>query len=338
MIKALSIASLILSFSAFGLAQSDLRVSGRVVDYNGQPVAGAFVSVGPTGPLKGVMPNTIANSRGEFSVAVNQTGNFFVSAHKTAANYPSTANLFYYPHPNAAALVTVIPGQPAPVATVQFGPKAGKLVMNIVDAETNQPIKGVRISLCRVEAPKHCHRFSASTRNGWVDTLVPSAPFTIEVSAEGYADSYGETDQGVQSLRVLSETVREMTVTMRKPSLDSDLLPAPKIVSPVDGAVFWNTPYPRSLTLEWAAVPKAATYTVEVEVCDREPPDGGACKKATYPLVRWRQAPPSGIEGTTYQMTFPGTQPGRWRVWAVDANGRPGAKTPWTVFLYKWRQ
>lgn len=336
MIKALTTALLALSFSAAAFAQSELIVTGRVVDESKQPVAGAYVTVSPTGPLKGVQPNTTADNRGQFSVVVHQTGEFFVSAHKVAANYPSTANLFYYPYPDPSALVTVIPDQPPPVARVNFGPKAGTLVMNIVDAETNQPIKGVRISFCRVDAPKYCHRFSASTRNGRVETLVPSAPFTIEVSAEGYADSYGETEREMQSLRVPSETIKEMSVPMRKSSVDSESLPAPKIISPVDGSVFWNTPYPRSLTLEWAAVPKAATYTVEVEVCDWEPPDGGTCKKAT-PLVRWRQAPPSGIEGTTYQLTFPGTQPGRWRVWAVDANGRPGAKTPWALFLYKWR-
>jgi len=54
------------------------------------------------------------------------------------------------------------------------------------------------------------------------------------------------------------------------------------------------------------------------------------------PLTRWRNAPPpSGIEGTKYEFVFPGTQPGRWRVWAVDAKGRPGAKTPWSLFFYK---
>ena len=33
-------------------------------------------------------------------------------------------------------------------------------------------------------------------------------------------------------------------------------------------------------------------------------------------------------------LAFVGAQPGRWRVWAVDKEGREGFKSPWRLFVY----
>lgn len=35
-----------------------------------------------------------------------------------------------------------------------------------------------------------------------------------------------------------------------------------------------------------------------------------------------------------YKFDFVGAQPGRWRVWAVDNEGREGEKSPWRTFTY----
>jgi hypothetical protein len=35
-----------------------------------------------------------------------------------------------------------------------------------------------------------------------------------------------------------------------------------------------------------------------------------------------------------YTFDFVGAQPGRWRVWALDKNGKPGQKSPWWTFHY----
>jgi hypothetical protein len=334
---------LFLLFNTFAFSQSTRTefVKGLILDFEGRPVAGASISVGPIAPLKGVMPMTKSNAHGEFSVVVHQTGQFLVVASKTADGYPSTGNLFYYPHTSTAALVTVLADQPAPYATVQFGPKAGKLLMRISDADTSEPLKIVTMSLCRIEAPKHCHRFKSEAVRDVHTVLAPSAPFTMEVSATSYQSAYGENsrDSEVEVFRIPSDTTKEMIVSMRKGTDDGPgRLPAPRIVSPPDRAILLNVPYPRILTVEWGAVAGAATYTVEVEVCTWVAPDGGECKKGSFPLVAWRQPPPSGIEGTRYEFRFPGTQPGRWRVWAVDAQGRPGVKSPWTLFFYVWRE
>ena len=40
------------------------------------------------------------------------------------------------------------------------------------------------------------------------------------------------------------------------------------------------------------------------------------------------------INSTNYSFEFVGAQPGRWRVWAVDAVGRNSPKSSWYKFRY----
>jgi hypothetical protein len=338
--KTIVSAAMVLLFSFGASSQAtwvELEVKGRVVDELNQPVAGAKVTVSPIGPLKGVLPMGTSDERGEFSVVVHQTGEFLVSAQKTTDGYASTSNPFYYPNTTTTGRLMVVADQPPPPATVRFGSKGGKLALHIIDADNNLAIPYLTISLCRVEAPKYCHRFASGAVRGIHSVLVPSVPFTIEVNAAGYEDAYGDgpSEVGMRALQVPAGVPTELTVAMhRSNGKESPKLPAPKVVSPADGAVFMNTPHPRKLALEWANVPGAATYTVEVELCDQEVP-GGKCRN-TSPLLGWRWPPPSGLEVTRYELIFPGTQPGRWRAWAVDAKGHPGEKTPWTYFFYRW--
>jgi hypothetical protein len=77
----------------------------------------------------------------------------------------------------------------------------------------------------------------------------------------------------------------------------------------------------------------AASYTVELEVCEAGDTDGTECKGH---LLQIRGNPPlSGIDGTSYEFLFIGAQPGQWRVWAVDAKGQVGLKSQWFKFIYK---
>jgi len=103
-------------------------------------------------------------------------------------------------------------------------------------------------------------------------------------------------------------------------------LAAPQQISPPDGAVFYHVP--RTTYLEWTAVPGAASYTVEIDCllcCD---PD----QWCTDVGVTWGVFP--GITATNYRHDFVGAQPGRWRVWAVDAYGNAGPKSGWRGFEY----
>ena len=101
------------------------------------------------------------------------------------------------------------------------------------------------------------------------------------------------------------------------------VLPAPKLVSPTAGTVF--SVYPRATTLVWSEVPGAVSYVVE---WDYKGVDAWASEQRGTSGVMIRSAT------TTAPFNFIGAQPGRWRVWAVSANGMEGAKSEWREFSY----
>jgi hypothetical protein len=103
-------------------------------------------------------------------------------------------------------------------------------------------------------------------------------------------------------------------------------LTAPVQDSPASGSVFNS--YPRTTTLSWEPVPGAASYTVEVDCY-------GCCQNSRWCTDAgrtWDVVP--GVTDTSYTFDFVGAQPGRWRVWAVDASGNEGPKSDWWNFRY----
>jgi hypothetical protein len=109
-------------------------------------------------------------------------------------------------------------------------------------------------------------------------------------------------------------------------------LPAPVQLAPADNAKFKH--YPRTTKLEWTPVAGAVSYTVDLDYCEGNQRDRSACVDP-QPLILKENPPLKGILGTTYQFLFLGAQPGRWRVWAVDKEGRTGFKSPWRRFFYQ---
>jgi beta-lactam-binding protein with PASTA domain len=103
-------------------------------------------------------------------------------------------------------------------------------------------------------------------------------------------------------------------------------LAAPQQISPADGAVFDT--FPRQTTVQWAPVPGAANYSVEVD-CMHCCATGKWCTDVgkTYQVK-------DGLKSPSYTFSFVGAQPGRWRVWVVDSSGTAGPKTPWREFRY----
>lgn len=103
-------------------------------------------------------------------------------------------------------------------------------------------------------------------------------------------------------------------------------LVAPMQLAPPAGSVFDH--YPRTTALEWSPVQGAASYAVEIDCyhcCETDAwcTDVGQ----TWQVIR-------DITRTTYTFDYVGAQPGRWRVWAVDASGKEGPSTEWWDFVY----
>lgn len=111
--------------------------------------------------------------------------------------------------------------------------------------------------------------------------------------------------------------------TATAPEPEGPQLSAPLLLSPAEGAVFDN--YPRQTTLRWTAVPGAATYSVKVEYCE---PNG--CQEGATRTLKLA----TGLTSPSYMFEFVGALPGRWRVWAVSADGREGPKPRFRGFRY----
>jgi hypothetical protein len=103
-------------------------------------------------------------------------------------------------------------------------------------------------------------------------------------------------------------------------SEDGLLLSVPRPLSPADRTSFAH--FPRAVTLAWEAVPSARGYKVEIEFGSGDRPQWSTFGSIT------------NVNATTYTFDFIGAQPGRWRVWAVDAKGHDGPKSDWWVFFF----
>lgn len=101
---------------------------------------------------------------------------------------------------------------------------------------------------------------------------------------------------------------------------DCAVLPAPQQLAPPDGAVF--DLFPRTTTLQWSPVAQAASYSVDLQVCQNP-----RCVEGPFSTVR-------GLTATTYTFNFVGAQPGRWRVAAVNGIGVAGPPSGWREFRY----
>jgi len=95
-------------------------------------------------------------------------------------------------------------------------------------------------------------------------------------------------------------------------------LPAPQQITPASGTVLRGAA--TEAVLQWSAVPMARSYSVEHAVlgprqtCVPPPPGGETI---------------SGIRATNYTLRSTRSQPGCWRVWAIDEQGNEGARSPW---------
>ncbi|MCW8928910.1 MAG: hypothetical protein OQL19_01575 [Gammaproteobacteria bacterium] len=103
-------------------------------------------------------------------------------------------------------------------------------------------------------------------------------------------------------------------------------LTAPQIISPRNNSTFNH--YPRKLTLRWKPVNNASAYNVDID-CLNCCVAGKWCADVGKKFKQVKSQ-----RNTYYQFSFVGAQPGRWRVQAVDKNGKAGKHSPWTNFKF----
>jgi hypothetical protein len=274
---------------------------------------------------------------------------------------PGKYTLFYY-HDANGYLTQYIPffrhpSYPAPEVlldranavasiTVMMPPKNGVLAGRGLDAETGLPVDNLEFILCQAEAPKVCWRKNARSAEGEFKIPAAHVPFTVRVKAVGYDDWLGPDGGETQTaVNVAPDTRQELNVRLKRSATSAGRaldesekragvnLPAPAQTAPAEGATFNH--WPRRTRLEWVPVEGAVSYWVEVDYCSGRRRDAQSCPdpQPLFNVMKFNP-PTSGIKATAYEFDFVGAQPGRWRVWAVDREGREGFKSPWRLFKY----
>ena len=324
---------LFMSVAAFSQATDEgpCSIRGRVIDNRGDPVVGASIHAAYLGFRWAGRLDATSGADGNFVLAVPKPETYVLTFSKPRSNLISTYSRFHYVGDEFRPEVVVDDKKPPPQVVLRFPQEPGTLKIEITDAASGRPVKTAQIRLCRSEAQKYCYTALAN-----MSTLPAiSESFSVEVNGNGYDDWYARVP-GVPSG---SEKELKIALIHSTPTANErDRLPAPAPITPLDGTDFGAGPpdaikLARYTKLEWAAVPGAASYSVEVEFCDGIKSREEGCKNPhSLQFPNW--PPASGIDRTSYEFNFIGSQPGRWRVWATDADGRPGLRSPWNTFFY----
>jgi hypothetical protein len=101
---------------------------------------------------------------------------------------------------------------------VHLPPKGGKLVAQVIDAETQQPVNGARMTFCKADDANKCSTINATSENAQFEKVVPAIRLTIKVSAPGYEDwYYKQGNSSIEPGKILltSGSTKGLTILLR---------------------------------------------------------------------------------------------------------------------------
>ena len=156
-------------------------ITGTVVDEHEQPVKGAKVCVSGTLPTAGRVPCGESNANGEFTIRVEHVDTYTIYAEHLERGYPIAIWQFYGKlwWQNLPKVVINGSSDVAPVK-IRLGPKAGRLVLTILDGSSDKPIESGMIEVCRLGEPNSRWSISTGWPKGHYEILTPDVPFTIK--------------------------------------------------------------------------------------------------------------------------------------------------------------
>lgn len=339
-------ASLIAALTLFA-AQTNYFISGQVNDNVGKAACGVRVCAlaadfDPSKPNV-FIPCALSNERGQFTITVNKPSKYRLVYDYSTQGFWSTYIPFFRQPSAPLPEVLLDDANVSSSITISMLPKNGVLTGKSVDAKTGLPVESAEFKLCHAANPEICWQTSAKSSRGNFTIPAPHVPFTLRIKAEGFDDWFGPNGDKETPISVTPETKAELAVFLKRSEAsavqalsDSEKqvgvnLPAPIQLSPANDSVFDH--YPRLTKVQWSPVEGAASYRVEVDYCDGMVRNRQRCVNP-QPLRLTNNPPTSGIVNTTYEFDFVGANPGRWRVWAVDKDGREGFRSPWRRFVY----
>ena len=331
--------------SARAQLQVEYKITGTVFDESNQGVDKVRVCALPVDYRQfPQMPCGVSDSNGRFVIPAGRPSTYRILPEKSAAGYQWQQQEFYRNPALASLDVTLTETNPSAIISVPLGQKNGALTGRIIDETTGLAVESARFAMCHVSNPRICYSNFIKSREGAFVVLTPHVPFTLKIIAEEYEDWWAPNGVGKNNaLSIppgakidLSCMLRRKPGAAARPISEAEKqpltnLPAPAQISPADRIELRY--YPRHTKLEWQPVEGAAYYLVEIDFCDGRDRELRECVDPK-PFSTTRILGPVKVDGTDYEFDFVGRQPGRWRVWAVDGQGREGFKSSWRVFFY----
>jgi len=227
---------------------------------------------------------------------------------------------------------------------LQYPQRNGMLLIKAIDGTNQIPIELIMVQVCPVVEPFHCLGLFFRSDTGEYKIFVPAYPYNLSIRSPDYQEWIPSDDQN----SILNPGASKNLYVEMKPQFKAfaeepndknkqagPLLPAPVQLAPAANAKFAQ--FPRTTTLQWDKVEGAASYAVEVDYCQNSQ-NLNKCLQPAPQIFSFDSLGKSPMPNTTVETTFTfdfiGAQPGRWRVWAVDKDGRKGLKSPWRLFIY----
>jgi hypothetical protein len=161
------------------------QIEGTVVTAQRTPITGAMVYLFGDGRS----PVTITDQNGRFVFKEVSAGSHKLVAYKESDGFPNMIWSFYSEayRNTGVRLVNVSEKQTTRNLLISLGPKAGRLLIDVIDARTKRFIRSAEIALNHEGKPKTLMKSGTNRADRGFDILVPpSIRIEITINAPGY--------------------------------------------------------------------------------------------------------------------------------------------------------
>lgn len=183
-------------------------IKGLVLNPEGQPVSQATVFAERENFLKGLMRFAKTDEQGRFVITGLEPRAYKVYASKEEAGYPLPISAFHTGGSVLIQQVDVYEGQVTSDVVIHLAPKAAELAGHVTNAATKGRIDRAQITLRRADNPNYYY-VTGLKWPGTFKVLVPTEPFTIEVSAPGYEKKH------LSPLQLKQGEVKRLNISLR---------------------------------------------------------------------------------------------------------------------------
>jgi len=190
-------------------------ITGIVVDEREHAIAGAKVCTTVILPMQ---PCGNSDQDGKFSIALEHSGTYTLYAEQFEQGYPIATWPFYGKLWLRLPTVTIDKTSGSDQVKIKVGPKAGRLILTILDWGTDEPIERGDIEFCRVNEPQSCWSTMTPWPKGHFEVLTPEVPFTMKFKSwQGHWVDRKAVDEAgvpVETVKVELGGQKEMTVRL----------------------------------------------------------------------------------------------------------------------------